>query len=92
MEKYNGWTNYPTWNVALWMDNHPGSHQLYIEMAEDCDTVAEFAQRLENQIKEGHMVATGMYADIMGWALSLVNWIEIAEHYEEHIGGEDEER
>ena len=24
---YNGWTNYETWNVALWMDNDETSYQ-----------------------------------------------------------------
>lgn len=23
---YNGWTNYETWNVALWIDNEQGSY------------------------------------------------------------------
>ena len=25
---YNGWTNYETWNVALWMDNDEISYEL----------------------------------------------------------------
>mgnify|MGYP003124253585 CR=1 FL=1 len=25
---YNGWTNYETWNVALWMDNDEESYQI----------------------------------------------------------------
>lgn len=25
-EKYNGWTNYETWNAALWMGNNDGDH------------------------------------------------------------------
>jgi hypothetical protein len=25
---YNGWTNYETWNVALWLQNDPGLYDL----------------------------------------------------------------
>ena len=25
---YNGWTNYETWNVALWVNNDEGSYYL----------------------------------------------------------------
>ena len=24
-KEYNGWTNYETWNVALWIDNERGT-------------------------------------------------------------------
>src|SRR4051812_36576109 len=30
---YNGWPNYPTWNVALWMDNEEGSYSYARELA-----------------------------------------------------------
>ena len=33
---YNGWTNYETWNVKLWMDNDQWSQQLWTEAAQDC--------------------------------------------------------
>ena len=33
---YNGWTNYETWNVALWMDNDETSYQ-YALIAKDYD-------------------------------------------------------
>lgn len=32
---YNGWTNYETWVVNMWMDNDPGSYDYYREMAQD---------------------------------------------------------
>ena len=25
---YNGWTNYETWNVALWLQNDPGFYDM----------------------------------------------------------------
>ena len=27
-QTYNGWTNYETWNVALWIQNDPGFYDL----------------------------------------------------------------
>lgn len=27
-DAYNGWANYETWNVALWIQNNPGLHTL----------------------------------------------------------------
>ena len=47
METYNGYTNYETWAVALWMDNEAHSHAYWRESAQkareearDCDQVA----------------------------------------------------
>ena len=43
---YNGWKNYETWNVALWIQNDPGlygmaidcgSFESFRDMAEECD-------------------------------------------------------
>ncbi len=38
---YNGWTNYETWNVALWIDNEQGSYRQRCEMAQECWDQAE---------------------------------------------------
>jgi len=35
---YNGWANYETWNVALWMDNDEESYQL----ARSCKNFSEY--------------------------------------------------
>lgn len=37
---YNGWTNYETWNVALWLSNDEGTYNMTREMAEECKAEA----------------------------------------------------
>lgn len=92
-EKYNGWTNYETWNCKLWMDNDQGSQRYWAEQAQDAWDLAEadkIFSREENaahdlreklqEFFEGNMPEVqGFYADILGAALSEVNWHEIAE-------------
>lgn len=34
-KEYNGWQNYETWNVALWLDNEQGSYNYWRERAEE---------------------------------------------------------
>ena len=35
MSEYQGWTNYETWNVALWIDNDQGVYEMVKEWAKD---------------------------------------------------------
>lgn len=63
---YNGWTNYETWNVKLWIDNEEPSYRYWKEVAstawEDAEpdrifTKSEAARRvlatqLEDEISE----------------------------------------
>ncbi len=35
MSEYNGWSNYETWNVALWLDNDAGTQDMLREWAEE---------------------------------------------------------
>ena len=44
---YNGWTNYETWNVALWMDNDYGN---YLK-ARESKNYKEFLSKLHKQLK-----------------------------------------
>lgn len=76
MEKegtYNGYTNYETWAVALWMDNDQGSYAHYRGLAReaqlendfqnqsDCQRQAitiEIAARLRKEFEEASPVAS----------------------------------
>jgi hypothetical protein len=94
---YNGWTNYETWLVKLWIDNEQGSQEYWAEAAQDAAkrSVARYdwesdrgaaVHSLSERLKDEHeeqvsTVAgvTGWIADLVGAALSEVNWSEIAE-------------
>jgi hypothetical protein len=34
-DRYNGWANYETWAVKLWIDNEQGSYEYWREQARD---------------------------------------------------------
>ena len=86
---YNGWTNYETWNVVLWIDNEEGSYRYWRdtvrEICEDSDekddAICSVSKRLEDEIKEGAPELQGTYSDLLSAALSEVNWYEIAENW-----------
>ena len=37
--EYNGWENYETWNVALWLQNDEGLYYLCRDMGNYIDTI-----------------------------------------------------
>lgn len=84
-EKYNGWTNYETWNVKLWLDNDQGSYNDMVFAAENAEDVADtldLADYIREYVEEmmPEMDAS-MFSDLLGAALSEVNWREIAAAY-----------
>ena len=46
---FNGWKNYETWNVALWIGNDQG----YYELAKECDSYKEFICIVTNNLYLG---------------------------------------
>jgi len=100
-ERYNGWTNYETWLVNLWMDNEQGSQEFFREQAQKIYGFAtadpggwftreetarfRFADWLKAFHEENRPELPGVYGDLLGGALSSVNWNEIARHYIEAI-------
>ena len=41
MEKYNGYSSYETWLVAVWVDNHQGSIDHWVHVAKHHYNIAE---------------------------------------------------
>ena len=89
---YQGWTNYETWAVSLWLDNEEGSYSYAGELAGESTEEAEDEQYLEakhilgDKLKrwmEESMPDLGgtLWADLLNAAFSEVDWTEIAEHY-----------
>lgn len=89
MAKYNGWTNYETWVVSLWLDNDQVTQEHWREQAAeslDGESVEDATQILAERLQEEHedsMPSEGvegtMWGDLLSGALSDVNWSEIAQ-------------
>lgn len=106
--RYNGWTNYETWAVKLWIDNDQGEYLHWQEVAreewERDDELMPYEKRLgrmesfkpgdralirlSDRFKDAHEknadtllkdMEASVFADLLGAALSEVNWREIAE-------------
>ena len=104
-DKYNGWTNYETWNVNLWIDNEEGSYSYWREAAQECYDNAEadgsftreeqatldLSHRLKDEFDEAMPeLGASCWSDLLRGALSEVNWYEIAEHMIENVDRDDE--
>ena len=47
-DKYNGWTNYETWTVSLWLDNEESSYRYWRDQAQQHrETASESPQVIE---------------------------------------------
>lgn len=94
MGEYNGWHNYETWAVKLWIDNEEGQYNRWRgitaatwvqAVATTYTTKSQDARiRLADNLKDWHTdnepeMEPSVYQDLLGAALSEVDWFEIAD-------------
>ena len=95
-KEYNGWYNYETWMVNLWMDNTQQSHEGWRQIARDSIEAEESGHEgtnwfhFEDQLKQyldmihedmDNSTACGLAHDLLGGAISECNTREIAMHW-----------
>lgn len=45
-QRYNGWTNYETWAVALWLGNEQATSDYWASVADQCKAEANEAEQV----------------------------------------------
>lgn len=84
---YNGWTNYPTWVIKLWIDNDQGTQEMAYDLARRAGDKefpkVELMRELQSWIESDNPLGqdASVYADLIGWAIESANWYELAEAF-----------
>jgi hypothetical protein len=89
---YNGWANYETWNVVLWLENDEGLYDMLQSLptktaASIHELCAEIWPDVENE--PGQVIALGCTPDRVAVDDDRIDWHEIAEHYGDDEDAED---
>lgn len=91
--EYQGWKNYPTWAIALWMDNDRASYDQARGMARaalEAKSEREAQLRLADHLKgwwtdQEPDLGANVWSDLLTSALDEVNWDEIAKNLIEEV-------
>ncbi len=90
---YNGWENYETWAVNLWLTSEENSYGYWLSEAQnlysDDDDIQEItrtlADNIRDQITDTMPTSEGMFADLLGHSLQQVNWYDVARVFTEEV-------
>lgn len=93
---YNGWANYETWLVNVWMTNDMMSQEYWEEVARYHHSLANaesrLAKRLEYELSQVPDDLSGFHKDMLNAALCEVDWNELASHMLADVEVEDEDQ
>ena len=94
---YNGWANYATWAVALWVDNDEGLHNhrnwlVKVSRREGETRRVWLADALKEWVEEMMPELQGLAGDLLTHAVERVDWMELAKAWvEDAVEDEDED-
>ena len=83
---YNGWDNYETWCVNLWLSsNDQETVNIIHELVAEADTPYSAGQAIREYVEDLNPVGdqASMFTDLLNGALSVVNWGEVAQAFTE---------
>ena len=78
-QTYNGWANYETWNVTLWIGNDWGLYQLACEVVRDGGAYGNFVKILQDNCGATHT------PDDVAWDDVNIDGIEVNDFLAELI-------
>lgn len=83
-ETYNGYKNYETFIISLWLDNDRGEYERFKELSKELE-VYELAKEIKEYIEEYNPIAgqCSAYSDLLQGAIDTADFYEIAETFYE---------
>jgi len=72
-----------SWYVMMWLENDKSTYNMVLDQVEQSDNAFEFAEWLKRFVEDGNPLTeeSSMYSDLLNYALSLVDYDEIAKSY-----------
>jgi hypothetical protein len=81
---YNGWKNYETWAIGVWIDSYEDSQRAFASMGQLIDKRVKLADAIKDTVLAGVPdIGANMYSDLLEVALEQVDWFELADHFRE---------
>jgi hypothetical protein len=89
--QYNGWNNYETWCVNLWLTNEPDTESGLRSLSQMAASLYWRADRLKDYVNEMAPIDNAsLFTDLLQASLQSVDWREIIENHEHDDNNEEE--
>lgn len=75
MADYNGWKNYETWSVSLWYGD------VFTDMASEQKLFGPYLEEFVAEMEMEKIPESSMAADVLNHFMYMVDWEELADHY-----------